>query len=105
MAYGDPWTCLGEGAAHAAEIEEVELVWGGRFSSQAAIHRCRTCGQLYFYHYHEINDWSAAGEFCLETRSWLVLAPDEVEAARGDPNYRPRSGAVHNVESPWRRDG
>jgi len=31
MAYGDPWTCLGDGAAHAAAVEEVEPVWGGRF--------------------------------------------------------------------------
>ena len=105
MGYGDKWTCLGEGAAHPAEVEEVELVWGGRFSSQRAIHRCRACGQLYFYHRHEINDWSAAGDFCSESQSWQVLAADEVEAVRRDSNYQPRSEAAHSEVSPWRRDG
>ena len=101
---GPSWTCLGEGAEHAADVVEVERT-RDKGNTLIAIHRCRSCGQLYRWMHYEVNDWSVGGDYCDETTIWTVLAPDEVEIVRRDPNYAPRSGREHRFDTGWRRDG
>lgn len=102
--HGPSWTCLGDGAPHAADLEEVERTYD-RGSTEIAIQRCRTCGQLYRFEHYELNDWSGGGDYCDQTWTWQVLDADEVEIVRSDPNYAPRSGREHRFDSGWKRDG
>ena len=75
---GEPWTCLGEGARHDADVAEIERTYdNGR--TEIAIHRCGTCGQLYRWEHYELNDWSGGGDYCDDSYSWRVLAPDETD--------------------------
>jgi len=97
------WTCFGEGASHTADVAEVEELYD-RGGTRKAVHRCRTCGQLYLFMSYEINDWSGGNDYSSETSIWHVLAADEVAAARADINYVTRSEAHHRIEQPWRRD-
>jgi hypothetical protein len=96
------WTCLGHGPQHPADIQWVETLrkYG---NSHVEIHRCRTCGQIYRYHTHEINDWGRFGDFCDTTYVWQPLAPDEVEALRQDVTYRPRAGTEFAHSTGWKR--
>ena len=98
------WTCLGTGAEHDADIEEIERTLDTP-RTKIAIHRCRTCGQLYRWTRFEVNDWSAGGDYSDETYIWRPLEPDEVEAVRQSANYSPRSDRFHRWDSGWRRDG
>jgi hypothetical protein len=101
---GPSWTCLGNGAEHSADLEEIERT-KDTGSTLIAIQRCRTCGQLYRWMHFEVNDWSGSGDYCDETTIWKVLEPDEVDSVRRDPNYAPRSGREHRYDTGWRREG
>lgn len=98
------WTCLGDGAEHPADVAEVERTYD-RGTTEIAIHRCRTCGQLYRWERFELNDWSGSGDYCDRTEIWKALEPDEVDAVRRDPNYTPRGGREHRADTGWRREG
>ena len=101
---GKSWICLGEGARHAADTAEIERPHdNGR--TEIAIRRCRTCGQLYRWYRFEISDWSAGGDYGDETEVWQVLAADEMDAVRRDPNYRPRDGREHRFDTGWKPQG
>ncbi|HYI46868.1 MAG TPA: hypothetical protein VEX35_00230 [Allosphingosinicella sp.] len=102
--YGQSWTCLGGGAEHLADVEVVERTLD-RGNTRIAIHRCRTCGQLYRWEHYELNDWSGGGNYSDETEVWKVLDSDEVHIVRRDPNYAPRNGREHRADRGWRRDG
>ncbi|MDP8993563.1 MAG: hypothetical protein M3N07_01060 [Pseudomonadota bacterium] len=101
---GPSWTCLGEGPAHPADLEEIEPILETG-STLIAVQRCRICGQLYRWLHYELNDWSGSGDYCAETTIWTVLEPDEVDSVRRDPNYSPRSGREHRHDTGWRREG
>jgi len=94
------WTCLGPGPRHPADVRSVEQL-GKLGASDVAIHRCRTCGQLYRYHASEINDWGPSGDYCDETFTWQPLAPDEMKALRQDLGYRPRAGTSFMHQTGW----
>lgn len=98
------WVCLGDGPMHLADVEEVGRN-PNRGGSEVAVHRCRTCGQLYRWLRFELNDWSGAGDYSDESVSWQVLDTDEVAAVLEDFNYTPRSERRHRIDSGWRRDG
>ncbi len=101
---GPSWTCLGDGAEHPADLAQVESTYdNGR--TDIAIHRCRTCGQLYRRLHFEVNDWSGSGDYCDETTIWTMLEPDELDEVRRDPNYTPRSGREHRHDTGWKRQG
>ena len=101
---GPGWTCLSDGAPHSADLVEIERT-RDTGNTKIAIQRCRTCGQLYRWLQYELNDWSAAGDFCDETTIWTLLEPDELESVRNDPNYAPRSGREHRYDTGWKREG
>lgn len=98
------WVCLGDGPMHLADVEEVGRN-PNRGSSEVAVHRCGTCGQLYRWLRFELNDWSGGGDYSDESVSWQVLDADEVAAVLGDFNYAPRGERMHRIDSGWRRDG
>lgn len=101
---GEPWTCLGEGARHNADVAEIERTYdNGR--TEIAIHRCGTCGQLYRWEHYELNDWSGGNDYCDDTYTWKLLAADEVDSVRRDPNYTPRDGREHRFDTGWKREG
>jgi hypothetical protein len=102
--HGPDWTCLGEGPEHPADVAEIERTYDRR-STVIAIQRCGTCGQLYRFEQYELNDWSGGSDYCDQTWTWQVLAPDEVAIVRGDPNYTPRDGREHRHDSGWKREG
>jgi hypothetical protein len=91
------WTCLGPGPAHPMAPEWIEAI--RRFRDE--IIRCRTCGQLYRYECIEVNDWSHGHDYCDSTYIWTALDPDEPEAIRQNPNYKPRGGRFHRYDTGW----
>jgi hypothetical protein len=101
---GPSWTCLGDGAEHPADVAVIVRT-KETGNTRIAIHRCRACGQLYRFEQYELNDWSGSGDYCDESYIWKVLAPDEVDVVRRDPNYAPRSGREHRFDTGWRREG
>lgn len=103
-AAAEGWICLGDGPMHLAEVEEVGRN-PNRGSSEVAVHRCRTCGQLYRWLRFELNDWSGGGDYSDESVSWRILDADEVAAVLEDFNYTPRGERTHRIDSGWRRDG
>jgi len=101
---GPGWTCLGEGAAHPADLALVEWT-REKGNTRIAIRRCRSCGQLYRWLQFELNDWSGGSDYCDETTIWTAIDPDEVDRVRRDPNYKPRSGREHRHDTGWQRQG
>ncbi len=97
------WDCVGAGPAHAVDLEAVETRYRSA-SSQLAIHRCRTCGQLYRHSMKEISDWSNDNDYSDVTNIWTAIEPDELEAIRQDANYQPRAGEAYRHETGWRRE-
>ena len=97
------WSCVGTGPAHPADLENVATPHRSA-SSETAIERCRTCGQLYLHSTKEISDWSADNDYSQVTDIWTAIDPDEAESISRDSNYRPRGGETHRHETGWRRD-
>lgn len=98
------WTCLHDGPRHDVDLQLVRMT-REHCSTEIAIHRCATCGGLYRWERSEINDWSGGNDYSDTTEIWQVLAADETENVRTDPNYTPRDGREHRTDTGWRRDG
>jgi len=91
------WTCLGPGEPHPMAPVLVEALR----SIDESFTRCRTCGQLYYYRCHELNDWSHDHDYCDSTYIWAAIDADEMEPIRQDRNYKPRSGRCHRYDTGW----
>ena len=95
------WRCFGPPPAHSADLEYVATCYRSP-SMDIEIQRCRACGRFYHFFRHELADWSAGRDYYDETTIWTPLDADEVEAARQDSNYRPRSDKSHRHDTGWR---
>ena len=99
------WKCAGGRRPHAPALVHLEHLHAYRDNS-FDIHRCQTCGRIYWCAQSEISDWgSGGGDYYNLQRRWLPLDEDELDAARSDPKYRPRSKLEHRDSSGWRREG
>lgn len=99
------WQCPGGKRPHPASLVHVEHLhtYG---DGSLDIHRCRICGRAYWCEQSEMSDWgSGGGDYYNVVRHWRLMEEDEFDAARSDPQYRPRSTLEHRQESGWRPEG
>jgi hypothetical protein len=96
------WTCLGSGPAHVVEREPVETIRSGGGSTSVFIERCRRCACLYRHVEIEVSDWGPSGDYSDITYIWTPIAAAELEAARADWNYSPRSTASYRYDTGWK---